>query len=128
MLFVWWMCYSPFYGGMFGLVVCFPTIYVRSLLKSKWNARCETTRTKEHSKQSSTNNIKFIYQENTWKRKHFKYSNIVCWIFLCVCVVYVTNTSLFNIPVCVRMCVLTRILREKTKYWKCPVDYKMYVG
>ena len=37
--------------------------------------------------------------------------------------------SLLNIPVCVRVCmrVLTRILWKKTKYWKCPVDYKMYV-
>ena len=33
----------------------------------------------------------------------------VCWIFLCVCV-------------------LTWILWKKTKYWKCPVDYEMYVG
>ena len=64
------------------------------------------------------------------KKKYYKYSNIVCWIFLCVCVGVcgcVTNTNWLNIILCVCMSVLTRILWEKTKYWKCPVDYKMYV-
>ena len=37
-----------------------PKIYVGSLLKSK---RSKTMRTKENSKQSSTNKIKFIYQQ-----------------------------------------------------------------
>ena len=51
------------YGGTVWCFYC-PTIYVIGLLlKSKWSTQCETTRTKEHSKQSSTNKIKFIYQE-----------------------------------------------------------------
>ena len=52
---------------------------------------------------------------NLYIKKYMKketYSNIVCWIFLCVCVC---------------MYVLTQILWKKTKYWKWPVDYKMYV-
>ena len=32
---------------------------------------------KEHSKQSSTNKIKFIFQEIPEKRNYYKYSNIV---------------------------------------------------
>ena len=44
-----------YFGEYFG-----PTICVGSLLKSKRSERCKTTRTKEHSKQNSTNKIKFI--------------------------------------------------------------------
>ena len=40
-----------------------PTIYVGSLLKSKRRKRCKTTQRNEHSKQSSANKNKFIYQQ-----------------------------------------------------------------
>ena len=39
---------------------------------------------------------------------------------------YVTNTSLLNIPVGVYV-TNTSLLWKMTKYWKSLVDYKMYV-
>ena len=103
-----------FVGGLTCFCLFSPPFKLVCIWKCKWSIRSETTRRKEHPKQSSTNKIKFIYQEILEKKKHYKYSNIVCWIFLCV---YKTNPSPLNIPLCVCVCVcvwLTGILWEKT--------------
>ena len=47
---------------LFWCLVPSPSILVY-IWKGKRSKQCETTRTKEHSKQSSTNKIKFIFQE-----------------------------------------------------------------
>ena len=65
-------------GECFGEVRYFrPTIFVGSLLKSKLSKRYKTTWTKEHSKQSNTNKIKFIYQQIHKKDTLQNISNIL---------------------------------------------------
>ena len=91
---IWCLGYSPFcrvYMLVVDLMFISPTIWYCWFIfeRGKWSKRCETTRTKEHSKQSSTTtkiNL-YINKDIKWNiPKHYECSTTVCWIFLCVCV------------------------------------------
>ena len=85
--------------GVFLVDILLPQFKLAHYWKAIEVKRCKTTRTKEHSKQSNTNKIKFIYLQIHKGNitKHYEYSNIICWIFLYVCAyVYVTNTDIME--------------------------------
>ena len=69
-----------------------PTIYIGSLLKNKQR---KTMRTKEHSKQSSTNKIKFIYQQIHKKETLQNITNILILLNIPL-YVYITNMNIME--------------------------------